>query len=54
MPERIEVAGPDGPVLVEVTDAAISEHGRAGAIELAAAKVAPAPKTIKDAPRAGE
>lgn len=54
MPERIEVAGPAGPVDVEITDAAINAHGRAGAIAEAVAKIAPATKTPKAARGAEE
>jgi len=40
MPERLEVAGPDGPVIIELTDAAQAEHGRARAIDSAVAALA--------------
>jgi hypothetical protein len=44
MMERIEVMGPDGtPVVVEVTDAALSTMGRAVAIDAAVAALAPTP-----------
>lgn len=41
MAERLEVPGPDGPVVIEVTDAALAERGRAGAIADAVARLAP-------------
>jgi hypothetical protein len=37
MPEYIEIDGPDGPTVVELTDAALSTLGRADAIAAAAA-----------------
>jgi hypothetical protein len=37
MAEYVEVAGPSGPLMLELTDAALSEFGRAGAITAAMA-----------------
>jgi hypothetical protein len=41
MPEQIEIDGPDGPTVVELTDAALSTLGRADAIAAALASSAP-------------
>jgi hypothetical protein len=42
MPEYVEVTGPDGPIIVELTDAALSTLGRVDAIAAAvAARVSP-------------
>jgi hypothetical protein len=41
MPEWIEIDGPDGPTVVEITDAALSTLGRAGAIAAATAAHVP-------------
>jgi hypothetical protein len=54
MPEFLEVTGPTGPVVVEVSDAALTQHGRAGAIDQAVAALAPAPTKTKTARGAGE
>jgi len=44
MPEYIETQGPDGvPVVVEITDAALSTIGRAAAIDAALAASDPTP-----------
>ena len=41
MPEQIEIDGPDGPTVVDLTDAALSTLGRADAIAAAIAARVP-------------
>jgi hypothetical protein len=48
MPEHIEIDGPDGPTVVEITDAALSTLGRAAAIT--AATPIPVPSGAQRAP----
>jgi hypothetical protein len=50
MAETVEVLGPSGPLILELSDAALSTMGRDGAITAAlAAATPPTPKRARDA-----
>jgi hypothetical protein len=51
MPEHIEIDGPDGPTVVEITDAALSTLGRADAIAAAIAALTPPPAAPARSPK---